>query len=436
MFKNSLNSQHIFASLKAISSHGIAQFLALFGSVIRIPLILAAISQLEFAAILMSLQFLGMSGLIFGSLRLFARKPPKRFQIANSETNVKKLCSEILNYSGWLFLFGFIISLIFLLIFRPKGASDFFFAFSLLITSILIFGFSAYFGVLAGILDSRNKYNELALSDMLSTILMVILTIVAVKIRVNLAIYLIIGSLTLFNMGIYSTFKLRNEKIFHRIRFGLNINRFKEFFNFMGQGIGAFLSNNFDLLILGKLGNQIDVVQYSATQKMNLAVDLPSASNSPRQWREICNVSKKDSQYMRKVWILNLRFVVVNLFLTIPIASTLFFLYKPYMIYTLGNDYQINYSLFWILVLSRLMYTTYSTLYLSLSLNSRLKLFTKIGVSIGILNIGISCLAVLYFPILGPAIGTILASAFGILLIFYKNFVDIMDENRSKLRVD
>ncbi len=139
---------------------------------------------------------------------------------------------------------------------------------------------------------------------------------------------------------------------------------------------------------------------------------------------------------MRKVWILNLRFVVVNLFLTIPIASTLFFLYKPYMIYTLGNDYQINYSLFWILVLSRLMYTTYSTLYLSLSLNSRLKLFTKIGVSIGILNIGISCLAVLYFPILGPAIGTILASAFGILLIFYKNFVDIMDENRSKLRVD
>jgi O-antigen/teichoic acid export membrane protein len=189
----------------------------------------------------------------------------------------------------------------------------------------------------------------------------------------------------------------------------------------MGQGLGAFLSNNFDLLIIGKFGNQLDTIDYSATSRINLAVDLPSAANAPKQWLQISKLDEKDPNFTANLRRINLRFTISNFILILPIAVMLNCFYAPYMQTLFGEKYIPNYVLLWSILLARVMYTSYSTLYLSLSTMSRTKIFTSLGILIGILNILISCLSVKLLPLIGPAIGTFVASFIGIGVILFLN---------------
>jgi O-antigen/teichoic acid export membrane protein len=401
--------------------HALAQVIALIGSIVRIPLILSGLSQLEFSAILICLQFLGMSGLIFGASRLFSRNPPVRFQTSEFTVDVQTMAKEILSISGWLFGLGFLNSQLFLLLFFPRGDYGLFLSVILMLLSTSLFGFSAYFGTLTGILDSRNKYNGVAFSDVASTILMIPLTYWAVNSNANPWIYLAIGSLTLFNMGIYAIVKLRHERIFHRIKFKLSFTDFKGVSGRMGQGLGAFLSNNFDLVIIGKFGNQVDAIEYSATSRINLAIDLPSAANAPKQWSQIAKLTETDAGFPSNLRKINFRFTFGNLVLVSPIAGAIFLLYEPYMQSLFGENYIPNYLLLGTVLVARIIYTTYSTLYLSLSTSSRVHMFTRLGIYIGLLNIALSCFAVKILPLIGAALGTTIASLIGIVVILFVN---------------
>ena len=403
------------------SIHAFAQALALVGSLIRIPMILLGISRLEFSNILICLQILGLSGLIFGGSRLYSRNPPERFLSSGSRVNLVELTSEILGWSGWLFCVGFLNALLFLFFLFPAGEYGFPFAFVLIILSTLLFGFSAYFGILTGILDGMNKFNGVAFSDVISTILMIPLTYLALVLNADPWTYLAIGSITLFNSGFYAIMRLRRHGIFHRIRFNSNWKLSSGISGRMGQGLGAFLSNNFDLLIIGKFGNQLDTIDYSATSRINLAVDLPSAANAPKQWLQISKLNEKDPNFTSNLRRINFRFTISNFILILPIAVMLNFFYAPYMQSLFGEKYIPNYGLLWSILLARVVYTTYSTLYVSLSTMSRTKTFTSLGILIGILNILISCLSVKLLPLIGPAIGTIVASFIGIGVILFLN---------------
>ncbi len=421
----------IWTSLKPFLIHAFAQIFALSGSIIRIPLILIGVSQLEFSAILICLQFLGMSGLIFGASRLFSRNPPARFLTSDSLVDVRNLTKQILSFSGWLFCIGSINALIFLAFFLPPGNYGAYFSIVLVLLSSLLFGFSSYFGTLTGILDSRNKYNGVALSDVVSTILMIPLTYCAVRTNANPWVYLAVGSLTLFNSGAYSIVKLRNEGIFHKILFKTNRTHQNGISGRMGQGLGAFLSNNFDLVILGKFGNQLDSIAYSASSKICLAIDLPSAANAPKQWLQIARLNEKDTGFASTMWRVNAKFTFENFILITPIALTISILYETYMKSLFGEEFNPNYVLLWSVLCARATYTTYSTLYLSLSTSSRVRLFTQLGIYIGLLNIVISCFAVQVYPLIGPAIGTIIASFIGIMIILFLNYRQFFTEASS-----
>ncbi len=410
-----------WSTVKPFTIHAFAQVLALFGSVIRIPLILVGISELDFAAVLICLQFLGLSGLIFGGSRLLARNPPERFLSDVSTVEVHHLTKEILSWSGWLFCLGCLNAQLFLLVFSPANDSGGILSITVTVLSSLLFGLSSYLGTLTGILDRQNEYNGVALSDVFSTILMIPLTYLAMILNAGAWAYLAIGSLTLFNSGAYAMIKLRKEGIFHRISFKTSSSYTKSIAGRMGQGLGAFLSNNFDLLIIGRLGNQLDAIDYSATSRINLAVDLPSAANAPRQWFEISKLEEKEKDFTPRINKINARFAFSNLMFILPIAVILNIFYPRYMHILLGDDYDVDFLLLWAILLSRIFYTTYSTLYLSLSLASRVKIFTRLGIYIGFLNVISSCLFMKSFPLIGPALGTALASTVGIGVIVLKN---------------
>ncbi len=411
----------LFVSLKPFSVHALAQAIALVGSLIRIPMILLGISRLEYSAILICLQILGLSGLVFGASRLFSRNPPQRFLSPDSKVNLVELTREILGLSGWLFCAGFLSALLFLFFLFPSGEYGFSYAIVLITLSTLLFGLSAYFGALTGVLDGMNKFNGVAFSDVISTILMIPLTYLAIIFNAEPWAYLTIGSLTLFNSGIYAMARLRGQGIFHRIQFNSNRILSRGISGRMGQGLGAFLSNNFDLLIIGKLGNQVDAIYYSATSRINLAVDLPSAANAPRQWLQLSKLDEKDPGFAFNLRKINLRFTISNLMLIFPIAILLNFFYTPYMKSLFGNNFIPDYVLLWSILVARVSYTCYSTLYLSLSNKSRTNIFTSLGIVIGVLNILISCLAMKFFPLVGPAIGTASAAFIGIGIILFLN---------------
>ena len=136
---------------------------------------------------------------------------------------------------------------------------------------------------------------------------------------------------------------------------------------------------------------------------------------------QVARFTEGQNDFASNLRKLNLKFTLGNLVLVAPIAIFISLLYQPYMQTLFGGQYNPNYTLLWSILCGRIIYTTYSTLYLSLSTPSKVNVFTRLGIYIGLLNILFSCLLMQSLPLIGPAIGTAIASLIGIAVILLVN---------------